>query len=197
MNKLDMRKDKFDGIVHHINEKGYVMKFQPLSMKKINIIAFILLLGYGALLILIDILFYGSLNINFSFQKYWIFLAIVIACLVVHEGIHALTAMIVGKVPFRDIEFGMIKGNPYCYVCAQLSKQHYFLFSLMPTIFLGIILGIIGLILHDFWIILLASFNFSSGAGDLCVSYQLWKQDCEFVMDHPSKIGFVYFEKAK
>lgn len=197
MNKLEKRIKRFDEIVKEIENKGYVMNFQKIALTKINIISLIILLGSGCIFLFIDYLLYGSLNIDFSFQKYFIFLAGVIICLVIHEGIHGLTAMIVGKVSFCDLEFGMMKGNPYCYVCSQLSKQQYLCFSLMPTFILGICMAVIGIVLHHFWLILLAVFNLSGGAGDLCVSYQLITQDCEFVMDHPYEVGFVYFEKKK
>lgn len=197
MKKLEHRINKFNELVEAINNDGYKMNFQKLSLTKINIISFLLLVIGGCLFLLIDRSLNGPIDVDFSFQKYFIFLIFVVLCLVIHEGIHGLTAMIIGKVPFHCIEFGIMKGNPYCYICSWLSKSQYLFFSLMPAIILGIGIGILGIILHDFWIILLAVFNLAGGAGDLLVSYQLVHQDCKFVMDHPYEIGFVYFEKEK
>ncbi len=196
MDRLEKRKEIFNHIVEDIEKTGYVMKHNKIDLMKMNIFSLILMIIYGSIVFSIQIFFHG-LTIDFTFQNYILFLMGLMVSIIVHEGIHALTAHIVSKVPFHQIEFGIMKGNPYCYVCAKVTKKQYLFFVLMPTIVLGIGMSIIGLLMSNFWVLLLAILNFASGAGDICVAYQLVNQECEFVIDHPTDVGYVYFEKKE
>ena len=120
-----------------------------------------------------------------------------------HEKIHGWFWTIGAENGAKDIEFGFQKETltPYCTCASPLSKSIYILGSMMPMTILGIVLGIVSIFVGFFPLLVVAVIQVIGGAGDILISAMLLfrkTKDKDIVLlDHPTKIGLVAFEKEK
>lgn len=135
---------------------------------------------------------------------YWdllIIFAVFLIGLVAHEGIHAIFAMLIGKVKKEDLAFG---ANPrqlmlYCHVKTPLSVSAYRLMLLPPVLITGLIPLVLSAFLGSSFLVVVFSLLVSGGAGDLMMLFSLRKYDREqLVVDHPEAPAYylVYPEDA-
>ena len=91
--------------------------------------------------------------------------------------------------------------TPYCTCASPLSKPIYILGSMMPMTILGIVAGIIAIFTGSIVLLIISAIQIMGGAGDILISAMLLfrKSDAKetVLLDHPTKIGLVAFEKGK
>jgi hypothetical protein len=128
-------------------------------------------------------------------------LAVFIALVFVHEGLHGVTWALFAENGFKDIEFGLMKEllTPYCTCAAPLKKGQYILGALMPLIVLGLIPTAAGILSGSlFWTIIGLMMVLSAG-GDMLIVLKLllWKSGAaeQRFVDHPTLAGLAAFER--
>ena len=103
----------------------------------------------------------------------------------------------------KDIEFGFQKETltPYCTCTSPLTKSMYILGSMMPMTILGVVLGIVSIFTNNFVLLAVSAIQIIGGAGDILISAMLLFHKTKgkdiVLLDHPTKIGLVSFEKEK
>ena len=126
-----------------------------------------------------------------------------IPLVILHEKIHGWFWSIGAENGSKDIEFGFQKENltPYCTCASPLSKPIYILGSMMPMTILGIVLGIVSIFIGNFVVMCIAALQIMGGAGDILISCMLLFRKTKgkdvILLDHPTKIGLVAFEREK
>ncbi len=129
-----------------------------------------------------------------------------LACIplaVLHEKIHGWFWSIGAENGSKDIEFGFMKETltPYCTCASPLSKPLYILGSMMPMTILGVVAGIISVFTGSIVLLIISVIQIMGGAGDILISAMLLfrKSDAKetILLDHPTKIGLVSFERGK
>ena len=205
------RQELFDKKEKDILANGYKRKDILISVLKANFVGILLTLPFVALIVGGYILKNGFINVDESIQEsavmYFVKLGIImvatIALSVVHEKIHGWFWSIGAENGSKDIEFGFQKENltPYCTCKSPLTKKIYILGSMMPMTILGIVLGIVSIFVGSWVVLAIAVLQTIGGSGDILISAMLLRYNTKdkdvILMDHPTKIGLVAFEKAK
>lgn len=141
----------------------------------------------------------GPFSTYLLYLSFFIFLSM--AEMAIHEGIHGLTWGLLSPDGFSTIEFGLIKEymTPYCYCGTPLTRGQYILGSMMPTLVLGFMQGGVAILTGNLLILVLAVFLMIGGGGDFLIDGMLLrykkKKETLILMDHPTELGFVAFEK--
>jgi hypothetical protein len=113
-----------------------------------------------------------------------------------HEIIHGLTWVVVGRRPLGDVRFGFQWKTitPYAHLQVPVPATAYRWGAAMPAIVLGILPYLAGLGLGQGWLAWLGLFFVFTAGGDLLVLWLLRGVDGEALTeDHPSRAGcYVY-----
>lgn len=115
-----------------------------------------------------------------------------------HEIIHAIGFWLFGKVQWKNIKFGIIKGAlmPYTHCENVVHSKAYGLTLLLPTLILGIVPFVIGLIERSILFYFYGAIMIVAGLGDFLVYLKVRKIPKDsFVIDHSDKIGFKVLTK--
>lgn len=194
------RKAEFEQLTERLVAEGYTPNHITMSALAANTWAVVAALPIAIPLIVIY--FMVAKEISFSdsgefLAAYIIFLILI----VVHELIHGITWGLFAENGLKSISFGFIVEylTPYC-TCNQPLKKHQILIgSLMPTVILGIGLGIISIFISSPTLLLVSVLNIFGGGADLTMSVKLllYKSPSKDVlfMDHPYEIGTAVFER--
>jgi len=187
-----------------LKSQGYEESVHTVDIVKANIYAMLIMLPFVAIIAVPYLIMHGIPQRG-SFSDYLINLSLFIflsmAEMAIHEGIHGLTWGLLSPDGFSTIEFGLIKEymTPYCYCGTPLMRGQYILGSMMPTLVLGFLQGIIAILTGNFLILVLAVFLMIGGGGDFLIDWLLIrykkKRETLILMDHPTELGFVAFEK--
>lgn len=122
-------------------------------------------------------------------------LILLLVCTVVHELIHGLFFGLYAKGGFKTVKFGVMWKSlaPYCHCNEPINVHQYRVSVLMPTILLGFLPVILGFVLGEVNTTAIGAFMTIGGIGDFIVLWMLrgFKKDT-VVLDHPSKVGFLY-----
>lgn len=203
------RQELFDENEKKLLAKGYKRHDLLISVLKANFVGILLTLPFVAAMIIGFLLKNGIPDID-SLMKdrsvmYFVMLGVIVVAnlvlAVVHEKIHGWIWSIGAENGSKDIEFGFQKENltPYCTCKSPLSKSIYILGSMMPMTILGIVLGIVSVFIGNVALLAIAAIQTIGGAGDILISCMLLlyktKGKDVILIDHPTKIGLVVFEK--
>lgn len=203
------RQKLFDENEKKLLAKGYKRHDLIISVLKANFSGILLTLPFIAAIIAGFLLKNGVPDIDAMIREnpllYFGMLGIIIVSTVVlavvHEKIHGWFWSIGAENGSKDIEFGFQKENltPYCTCKSPLSKPVYILGSMMPMTILGIILGIVSVFTGSLTLLAIAALQTMGGAGDILITCMLlfYKTSGKDVilLDHPTKIGLVVYEK--
>ena len=194
-----------------LREQGYKRKDLTISIATANFVGILLTLPF-VVAIAVGYYFYNG---GFGIQElmdenivlYFIYLAIImisfVPLAVVHEWIHGTCWSGGAENGRKDIEYGFIKEmlTPYCYCRSPLSKGMYLFGSMMPMTILGVVLGVASIFVGFFPLLMVAVIQTIGGAGDILISAMLLRRKTKgrdvVLLDHPTKIGLVAFEKEK
>ena len=125
------------------------------------------------------------------------FLGVFAVSIFLHEFIHGFFWHFNCEKKWGSIDFGFNAKNvtPYCHCCEALTVRQYFLGCIAPTVILGVIPTIIGIIIAFPFLVTIGLANFVGGIGDMMVILTLRKhKDCS-LFDHPYEVGYAYFTK--
>lgn len=120
-------------------------------------------------------------------------IAIFIVGLAMHEGLHALAALVFGKCQAKDIKFGVnfMQGMLYCHVEKPINASAYKIMLLLPAILTGLIPLIIVTFLGNIFLIIVFCMLLCGGAGDIIMFVNLNKLDNDtLILDHPLAPAF-------
>ena len=205
------RQELFDQKEKEILAKGYKRKDIITTVLKANFVGILLTLPFVLLIVGGFILRNGFFDIDKTMEEnpvmYFVKLIIIMVAsvllAVVHEKIHGWFWTIGAENGAKDIEFGFQKETftPYCTCKSPLSKKIYILGSMMPMTILGVVLGIVSIFVGSWVVLAIAALQIIGGSGDILITSMLLRYDTKnkevILIDHPTKIGLVAFEKAK
>ncbi len=120
-------------------------------------------------------------------------IGIFVVGLTLHECIHAISAVIFGKVSFKEIKFGinLRQGMLYCHVNTPIKAQAYKVMLLLPAIITGLIPLIISMFLGNIFLVLVFSMLLCGGAGDFIMFMGISKLKGDtLVLDHAKAPAF-------
>ena len=205
------RQAAFDEKEKKLLEKGYVRKDIQISVLMANFVGILLTLPFVAAIVAGYILRNGMFDYHKVLDEnpvlYFVGIGVIIAAslvlTVVHEKIHGWFWTIGAENGKKDIEFGFQKETltPYCTCTSPLTKSMYILGSMMPMTILGVVLGIVSIFISNFVLLAVSVIQIIGGAGDILITAMLLfhktKGKDVVLLDHPTKIGLVSFEKEK
>ena len=115
-----------------------------------------------------------------------------VAGVVVHEGLHALAWLVIGRVPVRSVSFGILWEGlaPYAHTAAPMTADAYRIAAALPGAVLGVA-PILAAWTSGSGALLLFGLVFTlTAAGDALVVWVLRGVDGRrLVRDHPSRVG--------
>ncbi|NLL56285.1 MAG: DUF3267 domain-containing protein [Clostridiales bacterium] len=121
--------------------------------------------------------------------------------LVIHELLHAISAVIFGKLTFKDIKLGanLKQGMIYCHIKKPLKINAYRISIILPIIITGIIPLVISAIFGNLFLVAVFSFMVSGGAGDIVMFFSLSGIDSHtLIEDHPKALAYyLLYENGK
>ncbi len=196
------RQERFEITRAELENKGYEMKEHTLGLVYANFMAFIVAIPFLISPVLIYLLINpGRFNFSLGLLSLWLFLFIYFAAIVLHELVHGITWAAFAENHFKSISFGIMLEmlTPYCNCSEPLKKWQYIVGSLMPLLVVGMIPAIIGALTAVTWLFLIGLFMIVGAGGDIIVSFRLLKYKSDknevVVYDHPTKCGFITFER--
>ena len=157
-----------------LKSQGYEESVHTVDIVKANILAMLIMLPFVAVIAVPYLILHGIPQRG-AFSTYLLYLSLFIflfvAEMAIHEGIHGLTWGLLSPDGFSTIEFGLIKEymTPYCYCGTPLTRGQYILGSMMPTLVLGFLQGIVAILTGNFLILVLAVFLMIGGGGDFLI----------------------------
>lgn len=205
------RQQAFDEKEKKLLEQGYERHDILISVVKANFVGILLTLPFIIAVVAGFIAWNGIPDIPGLLKEkpvmYFLGLfGAFIACIplaVVHEKIHGWFWSIGAENGSKDIEFGFMKETltPYCTCRSPLSKPLYILGSMMPMTILGIVAGIVSVFSGSLVLLIISAIQIMGGAGDILISCMLLFRKTKgkdvVLLDHPTKIGLVAFEREK
>jgi len=168
------------------------------SMLRANIAAFFIMVPVAILQFNLFHMLYGTKKMEFTLYllNLLLFLALLIASIVVHELIHGLTWMWLGKKPFSAVKFNVQWKTltPYAHLKEPIEINVYRIGGFMPGFILGILPFILSLVLGDNNLFLFSVIQTAAASGDWLILWILRNvKSGTLVEDHPSRVGcYVY-----
>ncbi|HID54316.1 MAG TPA: DUF3267 domain-containing protein [Anaerolineae bacterium] len=175
------------------DEHGYDV---TVSMGKANAIAFAMIPAAFALFYLPYWWIWGPGSLwQFSarpFLDFLLFMAAFAVGIVVHEGLHALGFIWIGKAPRSSIRFGILWRSlaPYAHCNAAVTATAYRWTLALPGLALGVLPAVLGIVLGNWRLMVYGALMFMAAGGDTAVLLAIRSLPGEtLVKDHPSKVG--------
>ena len=170
--------------------KYYTYKLKLGLLNILSIILFIFLFCL-TLLIVDDLTIF---NINFT-----VFLILVLGLMLVHELLHGLGFLSLGKINKNNITFGieLEKGIFYTMCKESVSKLNIIIALLFPFVFIGLLTYIIGLVCQSGVLIFLSIINMASSIGDLIMVIAILEMPNDIrYLDLDNTNGFTIISKS-
>ena len=107
-----------------------------------------------------------------SIAESGILLVALVGLVVVHEWIHGIVWGRFAAHKFKSIEFGFLKETLTAYfTCSEpLRKWQYVIGTLMPSILLGVIPAVVGVLANSLLLLLIGLMMIMGGGGDLTIA---------------------------
>ena len=195
------RKAEFEQLTERLVAEGYTPNHITMSAFAANVISIVAALPLVILLVVAYFAFAGAVEISFDSSEFWLAYLLFIALIFAHEAIHGITWGLFAENGLKSISFGFIAEylTPYCTCNQPLKKYQVLTGSLMPTIILGVGLGIVSICIASPTLLLVSALNIFGGGADLTMSVKLllYKSPSKDVLfiDHPYEIGTAVFER--
>lgn len=195
------RKAAFEQRKAEMEAQGYRMRDLTMGLLKANVMA--LVLGIPLAVVLFVAFFVKNTSDAITFRIWYLpaFFAALIVLPVVHERIHGIVWAIYAPGHWKAVEFGFIKEylTPYCTCSEPLKKYQYIMGGLMPTLLLGFLPAVTGVIIGSYWLLMIGICMIFGGGGDMAIVLEMLKHRSKakhvVYMDHPYRAGVVVFEK--
>ena len=173
-----------------------------ISMLKANLYSLPLVIVLIVLLTGPFLLIWDKQQLLSSFPIIYLNLALFIPVLIIgavlHEMLHAVSFLIIGKVPAENIKLGFQWRSltPYAHCKIPVKASLYRISLLMPALVMGIIPWFIALITGNGWLLVYAVIFTIVGGGDILTIWIIRKATSEqLVQDHPRNCGCYVYEK--
>ena len=200
--KPSERQEVFETLKAKYEGEGYVTKEHTISVLTANLMAFVIALP---IVIICGVIYFNVYHpfdknntavIYISSVELILGLILMIAFIFIHELLHGMTWKRFCKDK-KSISYWLMwkQATPYCCCVEPLTFKGYILGGLMPFIVIGIGLFIVALVLENTMIFILSMFNIIGASGDLTIALMLLKCRKSVIIDHPTKCGFVTFNK--
>lgn len=195
----ERRKEALEKLSEQMQAQGYKAVELKIGVLEANMLALVI----AAPFMLTAIIPYVLLHGNPLAQDYnqGLFIVSMLVGIVVHELIHGLTWSFFAKEGWKAIEFGVIWQylTPYCTCSTPMKKRPMILAAIMPTIVLGFLPAVLGIILGQALPLLLGVVMIAGGGGDMMIILNILKYRTEakevLFLDHPYEVGTFVFEK--
>lgn len=198
------KKQEYEDLVKEMEAKGLEARLERISIITANVFGVLVMIiagaiGYGAFYLVNgkDAFSYDKL---FGFAVPWgfmFFAAMYLISIFVHEFIHGFFWHFACEKKWDSIDFGFNAKliTPYCHCREALSVKRYFWGSIAPTLFLGVLPIILGVVIPNLFLVTFGVIGVVGGCGDIMVIWTLRKhKDC-MLFDHPYEVGYAYFVK--
>ena len=123
---------------------------------------------------------------------------LLVSGIVGHEMIHGITWSRHCEQGFRSIKFGVAWKflTPYCHCSELLPVKHYRIGIMAPGVLLGFVPALVGIFTSSFaWLAYGIFFSLAAG-GDFLMMWLLRRENPDnLVLDHPTKVGCLIYEK--
>lgn len=199
--KAEDRQKVFNSLKKQYESEGYVISEHTISVLTANLMTFVVALPIviicGAIYFNVHKLFgSGSVEIYIKSKNLIFMIFLIIAFCFIHEFLHGITWSWFCKDK-KSISYGIMwkEITPYCCCTEALTFKSYILGGLMPFLVIGIGLFLVSLMLGNLVIFLVSIFNIIGASGDLTIALMLLKHRKSVIIDHPTKCGFVTFDK--
>ncbi len=193
------RKQALEVLESQMKEQGYQIKELKISALRANVVAMVISAPFWLAFLVPFVILHG----NPFAQDYnaLLFVLAMIAGIVIHELIHGLTFAIFTEKAWKSIEFGIIWEymTPYCTCSEPMKKGPMIVAAIMPTIVLGFLPAVLGIITGKWVIMFFAIILIMGGGGDMMIILNILKYRSKgkevLFLDHPYEIGTIVFEK--
>ena len=164
------------------------------------ILSLILLWFFFSIVLLADTMLSSwEIEMRFTHTDQWKLWGSIFLLIIFHEALHAVAALLWGKVPWRSIHFGFKWRLVafYCHCDKPLKVNTYQIFALFPLIVTTPIAGLILWLDPSIWSLLFFSFTIAACAGDVSMFFRTCQvENDKWIQDHPSEIGFYILPEA-
>lgn len=129
---------------------------------------------------------------SLSLLNWLLIILVVFGGVIIHEGLHALGFIYVGKISKSAVKFGVSWKAlaPYAHCTVPLTASAYKISILLPGLSLGLLPGLIGVLSGIGWLVWWGAAMTVAAGGDLAVLLAvLTVKGNVLVRDHPSKAG--------
>lgn len=193
------RKQALEVLESQMKKQGYQIKELKISALRANVVAMVISAPFWLAFLVPFVILHG----NPFAQDYnaLLFVLAMIAGIVIHELIHGLTFAIFTEKGWKSIEFGIIWEyvTPYCTCSEPMKKGPMIVAAIMPTIVLGFLPAVLGIITGKWVIMFFAIILIMGGGGDMMIILNILKYRSKgkevLFLDHPYEIGTIVFEK--
>jgi hypothetical protein len=198
------------GDIYTFNEVNYELLENNIVPRKKKT-KFLIYMNLSAWLVItfgliVNLLIFKSGSFEISFKSLLVLSLYLIGFLVfavVHELLHGGAFMLFGKVPKKDVAFGVVlkSGVAYCISKIPVTVRASRLSLMMPVYIICIPLYIIAIIYNNFGLAFYTVILFSGSVGDIYYMWKLRKTDKNLYMfeNMPTKtgyeIGYLLFKK--
>jgi hypothetical protein len=118
------------------------------------------------------------------------FVIIFVASVILHEGLHALGWLVLGRVPWSEIRFGIKTATPYAHTSAPMQARAYRLSAALPGLVLGAVPGVISWFTGSGLLMGYGALMLSAAAGDAVILWLIRDVEAgQRVQDHPTEAG--------
>ncbi|AJD32362.1 MULTISPECIES: DUF3267 domain-containing protein [Clostridium] len=185
-----------------MNEKEYEKVNKTINLLKANLISIIFfILVFGINGVMYYKIWGESVRLIINSNNNMYMLMLIIIFIILHEFIHGIGFSIAEGVTWKDIKLGFnIKTlTPYAHCKVPISANIYKMALLLPSIIVGFLPTIIGIVLGIKMLVFVGSFLIVGGTGDFMIYWVIRKYDEKtLIYDHPVKAGCeVYLPKKQ
>ncbi len=199
------RKAVFEALSAQMEAEGWRVTDLTVGIVYANVMAFVLAGPLCLLMLAAFVLavpgWAGRFADSFGLWQTLGLLAAYAAAVVLHELLHGLVWALFVPGGWKNIEFGIMKeyATPYCTCGKPMGRLQYTAGALAPTLVLGILPGVCGVLCGSAWWLMLGVVMTLAGGGDLTILLKLWRHRPAgrqvLYLDHPWQAGLVAFER--
>ena len=148
-----------------------------LNMKKITRTNIILTIVLVIIVMVLNATIHQRLSADFNFSDFFNLFMVYIVLIVMHEAFHLIGFMLFGRVPYKDLDYGVnIKlGVAYATTKKPLTNAAMKKALLLPFWMTGVLPTIIGLSLDNFLICFVGALLMAGAVGDFYMYKELKK----------------------
>jgi succinate dehydrogenase hydrophobic anchor subunit len=177
---------------HKLDDGQPVIKIdKTIPPTRVNILALALTLVVMAISFVSYALIWGSASLQAVLGRLISpFLLVFALSIVVHEALHGLGCVLVGRVPRREIKFGFKGLMVYVHCKAPMTASAYRISLMLPGVIMGLIPALVGLAWGSAWLTVYGTLMVIAALGDLMVLWLIRSvpRDAR-IQDHPSAPG--------